>query len=190
MVSKAVGDTHARQKDFRAIQRAKEIALSNPTYTFDTDFASAGEVSFKSHSQRVLNEIGRVSATIYDSIQRGAVNKIVGGSKAVNYLKNHDLWKPASGDYTAGVYQAGTLDNIDVYVCPADASMVNTDELILTYKNPDEAMDLGLLFGTLTELTADLRYPQFYTDGNLASVEDSKIINTNFIRLMKLDNLA
>lgn len=190
MIGRAVGDTHARMKDFRAIARAKEIALSNTTYTFDTDFAAAGEISFKSHAQRLTNEIGRVSATLYDSIQRGAINKIIAGPKAVNYMTNHDRWSDVSGDFVAGVYQAGKLGNIDVYQCPSDASMVATDEMILTYKNPDEALDLGLLFGTLTEITAELRYPQFYTDGNICSVEDSKIINTQFIRLMKLTSLA
>jgi hypothetical protein len=61
---------------------------------------------------------------------------------------------------------------------------------LLTYKNPEEGMDVGIAFGVLTELTASLAYPQFYVDGNIASVEDYLPLNTKFVRLLSIENLT
>jgi len=185
----AVGQEHARAKDYRSVAQARRVALSNAVATFDTDFAAAGEISYKSHAQRLLTEIGRVGAVIYDDIKRGGINKIVAGSKATEYMKNHDLWKDVMGDVKNGVYQSGTLSDMEVYTCPADASLVATNEMLLVYKNPQEAMDCSIIFGTLTEIDSSLRYPNFVTEGNSAVIEDTKVVNSKFVRLMTLDSL-
>jgi hypothetical protein len=188
-MAQAVGQEHARAKDYRAIAMARRVALGNAVASFDTDFAAAGEISYKSHAQRLLTEIDRVGAVIYDDIKRGGINKIVAGSKATAYMKNHDLWKDKSGDVKNGVYQSGTLSDMDVYTCPADNSLVATNEMLLVYKNPQEAMDVSIIFGTLSELDASLRYPNFITEGNSVVIEDAKTINGRFVRLMQLQSL-
>ena len=188
-MAQAVGQEHARAKDYRAIAQARRVALGNAVASFDTDFAAAGEISYKSHAQRLLTEIGRVGAVIYDDIKRGGITDIVAGSKATEYMKNHDLWKDVTGDVKNGVYQSGTLSDMDVYTCPADASLVANNEMLLVYKNPQEAMDVSILFGTLTELDASLRYPNFVTEGNSCVIEDSRVINGKFCRLMQLGSL-
>lgn len=190
MLLKAVGDEHAKSKDYKAIGILRSIALLNDVYTFDTNFAAAGEVSDKSHAQKILPKIGSISGLIYDDIKRGKVNKAIAGSQALEYLKKHDLWSTDNTQNRTGVYYAGKLDDIDVFCCPAEANLVGNDEMLLTYKNPDEGMDVGVAFGVLTELTAALRYPQFYTDGNIASVEDYIPITTKFVRKMQLTNLS
>ena len=188
-MAQAVGQEHARAKDYRAIAMARRVALGNAVATFDTDFATAGEISYKAHAQRVLTEIGRVGAVIYDDIKRGGITDIVAGSKATEYLKNHDLWKDKSGDVKNGVYQSGTLSDMDVYTCPADTSLVANNEMLLVYKNPQEAMDVSIIFGTLAELDASLRYPNFVTEGNSCVIEDAKTVNSRFVRLMQLQSL-
>ena len=189
MVAQAVGDAHAMDKDYRAIALANRIALSNPQFTFNTNFAAVGEVSFESHAQRVLNEIGRVSSAIYDDIKRGSINKIVAGANATNYLKNHKLWKDDMGDKRTGVYKAGSLSDIEVFQCPADGSLIASNEMLLTYKNDQEGMDISMITGTLAELDASLRYPTMYTEGYTASVEDTIVVNRSFIRKMTLAGL-
>jgi hypothetical protein len=188
-MAEAVGQEHARAKDYRAIAMARRVALGNTVATFDTDFAAAGEISYKSHAQRLLTEIGRVGAVIYDDIKRGGITHIVAGSKATEYMKNHDLWKDVSGDVKNGVYQSGTLSDMAVFTCPADVSLVATNEMLLVYKNPQESMDVSILFGTLAEIDASLRYPNFITEGNSCVIEDAKQINGRFVRLMQLQNL-
>jgi len=188
-MAQAVGQEHARAKDYRAIAMARRVALGNAVATFDTDFATAGEISYKSHAQRVLTEIDRVGAVVYDDIKRGGITHVVAGSKATAYLKNHDLWKDTTGDVKNGLYQSGTLSDMQVFTCPADASLVANNEMLLVYKNPQEAMDVSILFGTLTEIDASLRYPNFITEGNSVVIEDAKQINGKFIRLMQLQSL-
>lgn len=187
----AVGDEHAKSRDYKAITLARSIALTNGSaYTFDTNFAAAGEVSDKMHAQKLLPKIGSIGGLIYDDVKRGMVNKAVAGSQALQYMKKHDLWKDDTSQVRTGVYKAGTLSDIDVYCCPAESAMVANDEILLTFKNPLEGLDIGLAFGVLTELTASLEYPQFYKVGNIASVEDYKPITKKFIRLLKLTNLT
>jgi hypothetical protein len=50
-------------------------------------------------------------------------------------------------------------------------------------------MDLSIVFGVLTEIDAALKYPEFYTKGYKATIEDSIVVNTKFCRLMQLTNL-
>lgn len=189
MLEKAVGHEHARAKDFRAIARLRQLALGNSQVTFNTNFADEGEISYKSHAQRILQKIGEATAELQDDIQRGAYNKIVAGQKAVNYLKNHELWTTDTADSRAGVYKAGMLDDIEVFACPAESGLVATNEALLTFKNPDEAMDVPIIYGTVTEIDASLTYPNFITDSYSATIEDSKSIQPKFVKLMTLQNL-
>jgi hypothetical protein len=186
----AVGDEHAKSRDYKAVGLARSLALQNTQYTFDTNFAANGEVSDKLHAQKLLPKIGVIGGAIYDDIKRGKVNKMICGSQAIEYVKKHDLWKDDTTQVRTGVYFAGKLSDIDVYVCPADASLVAVNEILVTWKNPIEGMDTCLAFGVLTELTASLSYPQFYVDGNVASIEDYLAITPKFVRLLTLSNLT
>ncbi len=191
MLINFVGDQHARARDFKAIGFGRQVANANTTYTFDTDFAAAGEISAKSHAQNLLPAIQNVGDAIYDSIQRGKVNTIVAGSKALTYMKRHDLWKTGVEGYEWGVFKAGQLDDINVFSCPADSDVIANNELVMTYKNPTDSTntDMSIVYGVLTEISAELRYPEFYTVGQLASIESSLIINSSYLRLMQLTNL-
>lgn len=191
-LAQAIAQEHARARDYRAIARARQVALSNATATFDTDFATAGEISFKSHAQRLLNEVERVGAVIYDDIKRGGITQIVAGAKATTYAKNHDLWVDDTSEAVTknGLYKSGKLSNIDVYTCPADSALVATNEMMLVYKNPVEGLDTSIVFGNLTEIDSSLRYPNFVTEGNSATVEDARVINSKFVRLLTLSSLV
>ena len=188
----AVAAEHARSKDFKAISYARSVAKSNASYEFSTKFADAGEVSHKSHAQRITGVIDNIGAQIHDQYLRGQVTTIIAGSQAASYLRLHDLWREDTSQPREGVYKAGMLGDKDVFVCPASPNsgqLVATNEMLLTYKNPLQPLDVSIAFGVLTELSAALNYPQFYTDGNIASVEDRMLISGGFIRLLTLTNL-
>lgn len=184
-----VGDEHAKSRDYKAVQRMRQIAKGNATATFNASFADEGEVSLKSHAQNILKAINEVGASIYDDIKRGQINKAIIGSQVLPFIKLHDLWSDDMTQPRTGIYKAGRLSDIDVFVCPNDVAILNKDELLLTYKNPQEGLDLSIVFGVLTEIDAALRYPEFYTKGYKATIEDSIIINTKFCRLMQLQNI-
>jgi hypothetical protein len=62
--------------------------------------------------------------------------------------------------------------------------------MILSYKNPQETADVAMAFGNFTEISAELRYPNFTTEGSLATVEDVKVIQPKFLRFLQLSNTA
>lgn len=185
----AAGDEHAKYKDYKAIAIARNVAKQNTTYEFDAAFAAEGEFSDKLHAQKILSVINDIGGDIYDTLKRGQVNRAVAGQKAVTYLQKHDLWKENDGAMRNGVFLVGTLAGIEVYQCPADAALVAANEIILTYKNVNESLDVSIAFGVLTEIHAALDYPQFYRDANLASIEDWMRITPEFVRLLEIKNL-
>jgi hypothetical protein len=189
MLMATVGDAHAQSRDYKAVQRGRQIAMGNAMAYFNADFAAEGEVSLKSHAQNITKAIGEVSASIYDDIKRGQVNKAVVGSQVLPFLKLHDLWKDDLTQPRSGIYKAGSVSDIEVYACPADAAILNKDEMLLTWKNPQEGLDLSLVFGVLTEIDAALKYPEFYTRGFKATVEDSIVVQPRFCRLLQLTNI-
>lgn len=187
----AVADEHAKASDYRAIGFGRQVAKQNTITTFDSDFATAGEFSDKSHAQRILSTIDDIAGDIKDDIKRGSVNTAVAGSRALTYLKKHDLWRTdTAGQSDWGCHQAGYLDNIKVFYCPADTDVLENNEVLLTYKGDSEVDDLSIVFGTLTEISAELRYPEMYTKGNLATVSDRVVVEPKFLRLLQIENLS
>ncbi|MCP4650383.1 MAG: DUF2460 domain-containing protein [PVC group bacterium] len=191
MLIEAVADEHAKARDYRAIGFGRQVSKQNTITTFDSDFATAGEVSDKSHAQRILSTIDDIGGDIYDDIKRGSVTTAVAGSRALTYLKKHDLWKTDTGGQPKwGCYQAGRLDDILVFSCPQDADVILNNEVLLTYKNDSDVNDLSIVFGNLTEISAELRFPEFYTKGNLATIEDKIVVEPKFLRLLQITNLS
>ena len=188
----AVSDQHALRRDYKGIQLLRRVASQNAGKSFDADFAAAGEDNDYNHAQRISSTIDLISGEIYDDIQRGSVNKIVCGTQSATYFRKHKLWKTdTSQNRTGGSYFAGHLDDIEVYVTPDGSSSgsISKNEALLTYKNPEEDGDVGIAYGVLTELTAGLDYPNFYKRGNVASVEDSMVINPKLVRLLTINNI-
>jgi hypothetical protein len=193
-IVKRAGDEIAKRRDYKAFQLAKRVANQNAAFTFDADPASGNDDNDFNHAQRILTTINNISGSIFDSLKRGQVTKIVGNPIAVNYLKKHLQWKPDSSQMRVGAsYLAGKLDDIDVYVTPSDNSTVagtsSSGELICVYKNPQEEGEPSLAFGTLTELSAALDYPNLYRQVSLATVEGENVIQPGFVRLLSISNI-
>jgi hypothetical protein len=186
-----VADEHAKAGDYRAISFAREVAKSNTIYSWSADWAGAGAVDPDAYAQSFLPFVQNISADIYDETTRGTANTMILGSKALVQAKRHRLWKTDEQGYQMGVFQAGYLDNIKVFTCPQDSAVILNNEGIVTYKNPtdDTVTDLSLIFGTLTEISAELHYPELYTKGTLASVEDKIVYNSKYVRKFEITGL-
>jgi hypothetical protein len=185
----AVSAEHARQRDFRAIAYARNVAKTNQAFEFNCKFADEGEMAFEAHAQRIYNVIDTIGGTIQDEKLRGKVNTVIAGNKATSYMRNHKKWVEDNSQPREGVYKAGKLNDLTVFTCPAATHILGTNEILLTYKNPLQPLDVSIAFGVLTELTAKLTYPQFYIDANIATVEDKMLITREFVRLLTLNNL-
>lgn len=189
-----VGLFHAKRKDFRAIQTAKSYALKNPITTFNADFGAAGEVSDKSHAQRILTTIDNLSGKVGDAVGRGGLNKIIAGRSAITYLRKHDLFVgDSSQPRVGGTYLAGKLGDHEVYVLQQDqsvSSLLSPSQLLLTYKDPQNEGDVALAYGILTEFSDSLAYPQHRIEGQISSVEDYIVFNENYLQLLNIDNIT
>ena len=191
MLVRAVGDEHAMRRDYKAVQLGKRLALGNPTTFFDADFAAAGEDNDYNHAQRVLSTISDMSGDVYNDLKRGTLNVGIAGQRALTYLKKHKLWKTDdSQPRVGGTFFAGELDKIRIFGTPSGSDgILDQDEVLLSFKNPDEDGDVSVAFGVLTELVAALDFPEFRRKGQIATVEDSLPINPKFLRLLKINNL-
>lgn len=189
-LEKSVGDAHAEAKDQRAIRLARQIALGNPQEVWDADFAKAGETSYERYAQLLEQKISDVEGSIFNDIKRGRLNKIVAGTKWCSYASMHKTFEYANdGSTKQGIHKFGTLMGRDIYKCPSDSSLVANNEAILTYKNEEVSQDVALGFGTFADISAQLQYPEMYRQGNVAVIEDQKVINSKFCRLLRIDNL-
>jgi hypothetical protein len=189
MIVKAIADAHSARKDHKAIQLARRLAIANPKFVFDAEWASVSDNDYN-HVQRLTETIGNIGTTVYNELQRGGINTLVAGTRAVNYLAKHRKYERDFSQRRAmGTYLDGYLDKLPVYVCPNVPGLLKEDEVLATYKNPDEDGEPALVFGTYTELTAGLEYPEFYTRGNMATVEDVQIPQAKFLRMLEIRNI-
>jgi hypothetical protein len=190
MLIKRVGDAHAMRKDTKFFQLLKQDALTNPVTVFDADFNAAGSDNLYNHAQTILQTIDKINGQMYDDIKRGELNKFVVGTQALAFLKMHKLWE---GDATqrrvGGSYKAGMIDGREVYVAPKDDYALQNNEVLMTYRNPDEDGDVNIAIGVLTELAAALDYPELYRKGTLATVEDVRRVQSKFTRVLQITNL-
>jgi hypothetical protein len=190
MIVKRIGDLHAARKDQMAFKLARQVAAGQSQFTFNTDWAGEGSDNDYNHVQRVTETIGNIGTTIYGELQRGGVNAMVAGIRAVNYLAKHKKYESDMRQSRAqGSYLDGYLDKVPVYVSPNATGLIGQDEILTVYKNPDEDGEPSLVFGTFTELSAGLEYPEFYTRGNIATVEDTLFIQNKYLRLLTLQNV-
>jgi hypothetical protein len=192
MLVKNIGDAHASRKDLKAVRLANQVASGYSVFTFDTDYASNGTDNDFNHTQRVTETLGNIGTTIFNDLQRGGVNALVAGTRAVNYLRKHRKYETdLSQGRVSGTYLDGKLDSIPVYVAPSvsGTGLLDQDEILCVYKNPDEEGEPSIVFGTFTELSAGLEFPEFYTRGNIGTVEDYKIVQPKFLRKLKLLNV-
>lgn len=190
MLIKRVGDTHAMRKDAKFFERLREQATNNAITTFDASFTNAGADNLYNHAQTLLQTITKVDGNLYDDLKRGELNKFVVGTQALAFMKMHKLWEQDSSQKrVGGSYLAGKLDGKEVYVAPKSDTAIRNNEIVGTYRNPDEDGDVNIAIGVLTELYAALDYPELYRKGTLATVEDMRDINSKFTRLIQVENL-
>jgi hypothetical protein len=191
LIVKSIADAHSARKDHKAIALARKLALGSAKFTFDADWAGQGSDNDFNHVQRITETIGNIGTTIYNELQRGGITTLVAGTKAVNYLAKHRKYeRDLSQRRGMGTYLDGYLDKVPVYVCPNVTGLLDTKEVLAVYKNPDEDGEPSIVFGTYTELTAGLEYPEFYTRGNMATVEDYQVIQAKFLRILSIENIV
>jgi hypothetical protein len=193
MLVRRVGDMHAMRRDEKALQVMRSYAIGNTVSTFNADFAAEGEISDYNQAQKLSSAIDNIDGQVYQDIRRAGLNRAVAGRKALTYIKKHKLWKTDTTQPRVGsTYLAGYLDNVKVYatVSQSGTGLLDENEILLSYKNPQEDGEVSIAFGVLTEMAAALDYPTFNREGNIATVEDHMVIQPKFLRMLRINNLV
>lgn len=186
----AVADEHSRARDFRAIHLMRAIARQNGSYTFDAEHQKFNYTSAQDRAQDIVYKIEDIGGDIYDDLQKGMPNVLIAGQRALTYLKRHNNFVADTSMPRQGCFLAGTINDMKVFTAPATADTIANTEIIITHKSPQEITDVGLIFGNLTELSAELRRPNFTTEGSIATVEDYISVQPKYFRLLNIENIG
>lgn len=182
-------DELKKSLDFQAVRMAYRYAQKNSYSTFNADFAAAGADSAVNHAQSLTRTITEMGQTIYKAVQRGGISHLVVGTDVYSYLTLHNKFTEDGAQPAVGIYRVGTLSGKPVYVAPN--SIIPADEGIGIWKNPQESNDMAIAFGSLIPLyqTQTLEYRQAYKEAGLYHFGDNKVLNSNYIVPMQVNNL-
>jgi len=187
----AAGQEIKKALDFRAVNIAYSITKTNglsPVY-FDAEAGAGTYDSYMHTAQTVTQAIERVGDNLYDTINRGGVSRIVGGPKAVTYLRLNNGFTTKGAQPRIGGYQVGELHGIPVFKVPS--AIIPTNELLCIWKNENNEADVFLAFGTLVPFfsTGSLQRKNFYKEAGLASFGDWQALNPQYANRIIIDNI-
>ena len=180
--------------DYQAVKMAsayqKKLAAENYA-EFNASPADAGGIkdSYFHTAQLVEQSIEQVANKQLDAIGRGGVTAIVGGPKAVTYLKLNEKFEATGAQPAIGGHKVGKIGDVDVYKVPS--SIIAEDELLTVWKNPTVEADVAVAIGTLLPFysTGALQRKNLYKEGAVARFEDTQVLNPNYLGRIKINNI-
>ena len=178
--------------DYQAVKMAaayqKKLAAENYA-EFNAEAGSTTKDSYYHTAQLVEQSIEQVANKQLDAIGRGGVTAIVGGPKAVTYLKLNEKFEATGAQPAIGGHQVGKLGDVDVYKVPS--SIIAEDELLTVWKNPTVEADVAVAIGTLLPFysTGAIQRKNLYKEGAVARFEDTQVLNPNYLGRIKINNI-
>lgn len=178
--------------DYQAVKMAaayqKKLAAENYA-EFNAEAGSATKDSYYHTAQLVEQSIEQVANKQLDAIGRGGVTAIVGGPKAVTYLKLNEKFEATGAQPAIGGHKVGKIGDVDVYKVPS--SIIAEDELLTVWKNPTVEADVAVAIGTLLPFysTGAIQRKNLYKEGAVARFEDTQVLNPNYLGRIKISNI-
>jgi len=173
------------EKDRVGVKALYQLACMTDALTFDTLNASAH--SIKDHAQALLVAIKQAGASMYLGSERGGVSYVIAGAGAEAYMNNIDKYVSDNSQPRIGMYKAGMLGSLPVYV----SNLIPKDDIVIGWKGTEDG-DTPLIYAPFLDMaTPSLTTKDFITQKGLASYYD--IVPTkyakNYVRRLKLQNL-
>lgn len=186
------GQEIRRSLDYSAVKDAYIAALGNGTnyYTeFDAEAGAGTNDSYGHTAQLVSQAVERIGDNMYNDIKRGGVTRLVGGPKAVSYLRLNGGFTTKGAQERNGGYQVGELYGIPVFKVPSD--VIPNDELVTIFKNPENEADVGIAYGVLVPFvsTGLLQRKNFYAEAGIATYQDKQVLNSRYFGRIKITNI-
>ena len=180
--------------DYQAVKMAsayqKKLAAENYA-EFDANPADGGGIkdSYFHTAQLIEQPIEQVANKQLDAIGRGGVSAIVGGPKAITYLKLSEKFNATGAQPAIGGHKVGKIGDVDVYKVPS--SIIAEDELLTVWKNPTVEADVAVAIGTLLPFysTGAIQRKNLYKEGAVARFEDTQVLNPNYLGRIKIKNI-
>ena len=180
--------------DYQAVKMAsayqKKLAAENYA-EFDANPADGGGIkdSYFHTAQLIEQPIEQVANKQLDAIGRGGVSAIVGGPKAITYLKLSEKFDATGAQPAIGGHKVGKIGDVDVYKVPS--SIIAEDELLTVWKNPTVEADVAVAIGTLLPFysTGAIQRKNLYKEGAVARFEDTQVLNPNYLGRIKINNI-
>lgn len=178
--------------DYQAVKMASAYQKKLAAENFAEFNAEAGDTTKDSYyhtAQLVEQPIEQVANKQLDAIGRGGVSAIVGGPKAITYLKLSEKFEATGAQPAIGGHKVGKLGDVDVYKVPS--SIIAEDELLTVWKNPTVEADVAVAIGTLLPFysTGALQRKNLYKEGAVARFEDTQVLNPNYLGRIKISNI-
>ena len=178
--------------DYQAVKMAaayqKKLAAENYA-EFNAEASVGTKDSYWHTAQLVEQSIEQVANKQLDAIGRGGVTAIVGGPKAVTYLKLNEKFEATGAQPAIGGHKVGKIGDVDVYKVPS--SIIAEDELLTVWKNPTVEADVAVAIGTLLPFysTGAIQRKNLYKEGAVARFEDTQVLNPNYLGRIKINNI-
>lgn len=180
--------------DFQAIKYANAMQkLAGVNAEFNAEAPGAEGITTKDSywhtAQLVQQSIDRIGDLMLNKINRGGVSAIVGGPKAVTYLKLNKAWSDTGRQPAIGGHKVGELDGIPVFKVPA--GVIADNELLTTWKNDQADGDVSIAIGTLMPFysTGALQRKNFYKEAGVARFEDTKALQPGYLGRITINGL-
>jgi hypothetical protein len=186
------GQEIRRSLDYSAVKDAYIAAIGNGTnyYTeFDAEAGAGTNDSYGHTAQLISQAIERIGDNMYNDIKRGGVTRLVGGPKAISYLRLNTAFTTKGSMERNGGYQVGELYGTPVFKVPSD--IIPNDEIVTIFKNPENEADVGIAYGVLVPFvsTGLIQRKNFYAEAGLATYQDKQVLNSKYFGRIKVKNI-
>ena len=178
--------------DFQAIKYAagvQKIKAGANVSEFNAEAGGDTKDSYFHTAQLVQQAIDRIADIQLNTFNRGGVSAIVGGPKAVTYLKLNKGFSDRGKQPAIGGHKVGELDGIPVFKVPS--GILADNELLTTWKNDTQQNDVAIAIGTLMPFysTGVLQRKQLYKEAAVARFEDTQALQPKYLGRVTINNI-
>ena len=184
--------------DQRALGYGYSFARRKTPVEWSADWTSSGALSLKDHLDSFDFVMNKLSAQIFDSANRGVINKMYACSGPISILKCHRNFKPIEGlKAPQGAHKVGEINGVEIFQVPnkfmtnitSDTNAVN--DIVTNFKNPEIELDTSLIFNDYVPVASEtmlLEYKNLYKEKGLYSVGDKQVANKDFLGRIRIKN--
>jgi hypothetical protein len=200
ILTSASVDMIRQNKDIRALKFGYGVACKQAKIEWDANYVAANTYTMRDHLDTFTYAIDRTTASIYNTLNRGAINKMYGTSITMAILRQHRNFVADTSMLPIGPHKIGSINGIELFQVPnavftnsGDALAVN--DIVCAYKDSDDAGHVGIAFGEFLPFasTMQLEYGNgtqgFTKEKGVYSLADRQVLEPRFQKIIRMKNI-